>query len=244
MRAGRPGGNRFSTSPRFSRGRTRAWVKLLADPSRQSRVAYRYARRCSLEVPRAFSPLVASGPGADLGSPVPPTTIAVIGAGFIAEVHLESYRRFVPDARVVAVCSRTRERAEAMAARHHVPHVFTDVDDALAQSDCEVVDICVPNFLHAEMCLAAAAAGGQARDRREAARDDPRAGRRDDRGLRQAGVKLMYAEELCFAPKYERVRRAGRRGRARPDLHAPPVREAPARTATGSTTSIDPAAAC
>jgi myo-inositol 2-dehydrogenase/D-chiro-inositol 1-dehydrogenase len=136
---------------------------------------------------------------------VPPTNIAVIGAGFIAEVHLESYRRFVPDARIVAVCSRTREHAEAMAARHHVPHVFTDVATLLAQSDCEIVDICVPNFLHAEMCLAAAAAG------RHVICEKPLAVTLEQAdamiaACARAGVKLMYAEELCFAPKYERVR--------------------------------------
>jgi myo-inositol 2-dehydrogenase / D-chiro-inositol 1-dehydrogenase len=134
-----------------------------------------------------------------------PTNVAVIGAGFIAEVHLESYRRFVPDARVTAICSRTPEKASALAARHHVPHVFTSVEALLAQSDCEIVDLCVPNFLHAGMCLAAAASG------RHVICEKPLAVTLEEAdamiaACARAGVKLMYAEELCFAPKYERVR--------------------------------------
>ena len=31
------------------------------------------------------------------------TRIAILGAGFIADIHLESYHRFVPEAEVVAV---------------------------------------------------------------------------------------------------------------------------------------------
>jgi myo-inositol 2-dehydrogenase / D-chiro-inositol 1-dehydrogenase len=31
---------------------------------------------------------------------------------------------------------------------------------------------------------------------------------------RSAGTRLMYAEELCFAPKYERVRRLANEGRS------------------------------
>ena len=38
--------------------------------------------------------------------------------------------------------------------------------------------------------------------------------------------KLMYAEELCFAPKYERVRKLVRRRRRRVDLLHAPVRKA------------------
>ena len=34
------------------------------------------------------------------------TRIALLGTGFIADIHAESYRRFVPEAEIVAVCSR------------------------------------------------------------------------------------------------------------------------------------------
>ena len=129
---------------------------------------------------------------------MPPTNIAVIGAGFIAEVHLESYRRFVPDARVVAVCSRTREHAEAMAARHHGAATSSPTSQTLpVTGDCEIVDICVPNFLHAEMCRGGRR-GGEACDLREAAGGDLEEADPMIAAVPEAGVKLMYAEEFCF----------------------------------------------
>jgi myo-inositol 2-dehydrogenase/D-chiro-inositol 1-dehydrogenase len=135
-----------------------------------------------------------------------PTKIAVLGAGFIADVHLESYHRFVPDAQVTAVCARTLEHAQAIAARHHVPRAFTDVATLLAEADCEIVDICLPNDLHLDACLAAAAAGKHVICEKPLAVTLEQADAMIDACAR-AGVKLMYAEELCFAPKYERVRR-------------------------------------
>lgn len=35
------------------------------------------------------------------------TKVSIMGAGFIADIHLESYHRFVPDAEVTAVYART-----------------------------------------------------------------------------------------------------------------------------------------
>jgi myo-inositol 2-dehydrogenase / D-chiro-inositol 1-dehydrogenase len=135
-----------------------------------------------------------------------PTKIAVLGAGFIADVHLESYHRFVPDAQVTAVCSRTPEHAQAIAARYHVPLAFTDVATLLAEADCDIVDICLPNDLHVDACLAAAAAGKHVICEKPLAVTLEQADAMIEACAR-AGVKLMYAEELCFAPKYERVRR-------------------------------------
>ena len=61
---------------------------------------------------------------------------------------------------------------------------------------------------------------------------------------RQAGVKLMYAEELCFAPEYVRAQAARGRGRAGQVHAGQAVREArrPARRRTSGTSSA-PAAA-
>ena len=133
------------------------------------------------------------------------TRIALIGAGFIADIHAESYHRFVPDAEVVAVCSRSADRARAFAARHGVQRWFVEAEEAIARSECDVVDICVPNHLHAATALAAAAAG------KHIIIEKPLCLTLDEAdamigACRERSLKLMYAEELCFAPKYERVR--------------------------------------
>ena len=45
------------------------------------------------------------------------TRVLLLGAGFIAEIHAESYQRFVPDAELVGVYSRSEPHARAFADR-------------------------------------------------------------------------------------------------------------------------------
>jgi predicted dehydrogenase len=133
------------------------------------------------------------------------TKVALLGAGFIADIHMESYHRFVPEAEVVAVYTRQGEKAKAFATKHHIPNWYDDLDNIIQHSGCEVVDICLPNFLHASATLKAAAAGKHIIIEKPLAITLEEADAMID-ACNKAGVKLMYAEELCFAPKYERVR--------------------------------------
>jgi myo-inositol 2-dehydrogenase/D-chiro-inositol 1-dehydrogenase len=134
------------------------------------------------------------------------TKVALLGAGFIADIHIESYHRFVPDAEVVAVYARKPDRAEAFARKHGIQRAFSDLDKAITESGCDVVDICLPNFLHHRAVLTAAKAN------KHIIIEKPLAMTLEEADemiavCRAANRKLMYAEELCFAPKYERVRK-------------------------------------
>jgi predicted dehydrogenase len=139
------------------------------------------------------------------------TKIAILGAGFITDIHMECYHRFVPNAEVVAVYARKPEKAEAFAHKHGIPAWYSDIDRIINESGCEVVDICLPNYQHATACLKAAAAGKHVIIEKPIAITLEEA---DEMiaACRKAGVKLMYAEELCFAPKYERVRHLVKEG--------------------------------
>src|SRR5688572_33415308 len=137
--------------------------------------------------------------------------VAILGAGFITDIHMESYHRFVPNAEVVAVYARTAAKAKAFAEKYHIKQWFSDVDEIINKSGCDVVDICLPNYLHAEATLKAAAAG------KHIIIEKPLSVTLEEAdamiaACKKAGVKLMYAEELCFAPKYERVRHMVKEG--------------------------------
>jgi predicted dehydrogenase len=139
------------------------------------------------------------------------TKVAILGAGFIADIHLESYHRFVPDAEVVAVYTRRPERAEAFAQKHRIARWFADLEQTIAESGCEVVDVCLPNCLHHRAVMAAARAG------KHVILEKPLCLTLEEAdemlaAMRAANRKLMYAEELCFAPKYERVRKLANAG--------------------------------
>src|SRR5436190_6696097 len=123
------------------------------------------------------------------------TKIALLGSGFIADIHLESYQRFVPDAEVVAVYTRNPKRAEAYAQKHGIPRWFSELEAAITESGCEVVDICLPNFLHAQAVTIAAGAGKHVIIEKPLCLTLEEA----DQMLaacKAANRKLMYAEEL------------------------------------------------
>ena len=139
------------------------------------------------------------------------TKVAILGAGFITDIHMESYHRFVPEAEVVAVYARNAGKAKDFAEKHHIPQWFDDMDAIIQHSGCEVVDICLPNYLHATATLKAAAAGKHIIIEKPLAITIEEADAMIA-ACKKAGVKLMYAEELCFAPKYERVRQMVKEG--------------------------------
>jgi myo-inositol 2-dehydrogenase/D-chiro-inositol 1-dehydrogenase len=139
------------------------------------------------------------------------TKVAILGCGFIAHIHMESYERFVPDAEVVAVYGRNEEKAKAFAQQFGIKEHYTDLDELLSKSDCEVVDICIPNYAHYEACIKSAKSGRHVIIEKPLALTLEQADEMIDT-CKKLGKKLMYAEELCFAPKYERVKALVERG--------------------------------
>ena len=81
----------------------------------------------------------------------------IIGCGVIAPFHAKAVGE-LPNARLVAVADVIPEQAAKRAAEFGVPYT-TDVDELLARADIDVVSICVPSGLHAEIGARAAAAG-------------------------------------------------------------------------------------
>lgn len=82
---------------------------------------------------------------------------ALIGCGKVGRIHAAALSS-LPESELVAVCDRSRERAEAFAADYGA-RPFDDVDVLLHESGCEAVVIGTPHPLHAEPALLAAQAG-------------------------------------------------------------------------------------
>jgi len=130
--------------------------------------------------------------------------VGIIGSGFIAEIHAESLRR-VPGARIAAVASPNEGRVRAFAQRHDVERWFTDYRSLLEAPGVDVVTLCLPNDLHSRAAVDAAAAGKHVICEKPLCVTLEEADRMIA-ACREAGVKLMYAEELCFTPKYVRAK--------------------------------------
>lgn len=92
-----------------------------------------------------------------LMAPAGTTRVALIGSGFIADVHLMVLRA-MPGVEVVALCDTVLARAERLARKHRIPRVFGSVAELIAARICEAVHVLVPPGAHravAEPCLAA-----------------------------------------------------------------------------------------
>ena len=54
---------------------------------------------------------------------------------------------------LVAVCSRTRERAEEFAAKHSIPHIFTSLEEMAECPEVDAIYIATPNYVHASQSI-------------------------------------------------------------------------------------------
>ncbi len=130
--------------------------------------------------------------------------VGIIGTGFVGDIHAAALG-MVPDARVVAVASATPGKAKAFAQARGIPHAYEDYRELIARDDVDVITLGIPNDLHAEVTIAAARAGKHVICEKPLCRTLEEADRMID-ACGRAGVLLMYAEELCFAPKYVRAK--------------------------------------
>jgi len=130
--------------------------------------------------------------------------IGLIGAGFIADLHAEALGH-VPAATVRVVAARDGERARAFADAHGIPDAVDDWRRVLERDDVDVVCVCVPNHLHRAVTVAAASAGKHVICEKPLARTLADADAMIE-ACATAGVKLMYGEMICFAPKYVRAK--------------------------------------
>jgi predicted dehydrogenase len=92
--------------------------------------------------------------------------IGLIGTGFMGRTHSNGYNRvpnFFPELAyqpvLKAVCSRNLDNVKAFAEQWGYESVETDWKALIARNDIDAVDICTPNDTHAEIAIAAAAAG-------------------------------------------------------------------------------------
>jgi myo-inositol 2-dehydrogenase/D-chiro-inositol 1-dehydrogenase len=129
----------------------------------------------------------------------------LVGSRFISTIHAEALKR-VPGAELFAVVSPTGDNAAKFAARHGVKHSFTSYDRFLEAPELDMVVLGCPNDLHCELAERAAAAGKHVVCEKPLATTLAEADRMIA-AAKKAGVKLMYAEELCFTPKYVRLKR-------------------------------------
>lgn len=156
--------------------------------------------------------------------------VGIIGSQFSANIHANAYChvRNIP-VEIVAVAGKDTANTQEFAQKYAIPHIYQDYQDLIDNEQVDVVDVCVPNFLHADVIIAAARKGI-----RNIVCEKPLTGsfgkcikdfsspaafaedafstamRTVDQVLttvRECGVKLMYAENWVYAPPIMKAKR-------------------------------------
>jgi predicted dehydrogenase len=127
--------------------------------------------------------------------------VGIVGSKFAADFHADSYARN-PAVELTAVAAI--DNLESFSARWNVPHVYADYHAMLKRADIDLVSVCVPNFLHHDVVMAAAAAG------KHVVCEKPfginvREATAMIAACERAGIKVFYAEDWVFAPALRKV---------------------------------------
>jgi predicted dehydrogenase len=151
------------------------------------------------------------------------TGIGIIGSRFAADLHAHALSKIRgTKCEIIAVCSKTKESAEAFARKFTVPHVYTDHRVLLDRKDIHLVDLVLTTNLHHSMAMDAANAGKhiicekpltgcfvEASAMTRQAMFDAAMQNADAvlEACRRNRVTLGYAENFVYAPPVAKLRR-------------------------------------
>jgi predicted dehydrogenase len=152
--------------------------------------------------------------------------VELVRAGYAASIHARAYGKiYGVEVELRAVASSRQERAAAFAAQFGVPQATSSVAELLTDPAIDLVDICAPNPLHAELAIAATNRGkhvivekpltgsfGDGADNVDTISRDVmlRAALTATDEMvavaRANGVRLLYAENWIYAPAIQKAR--------------------------------------
>ena len=141
---------------------------------------------------------------------MPPLRVAMLGTGFIADFRTKVYDRLA-GTDVVAVLGRDGERTKAFAQAHGIAASATSFDELLSAADFDVVDVCLPNHLHRDFCIAAARAGKHLICEKPLGRTAAEAKEMLD-AAEEAGIVHCYGENWIFSPDMQEIEDTLKRG--------------------------------
>lgn len=126
--------------------------------------------------------------------------IAMLGTGFISDFYTSTLHSLRSGDRVVLAYSRSLDRAKKFATKWNIPHITDQLQDAVNHPDVNTVIIGLPNNLHLEAVLAAAAAGKTVLCTKPLGRNAAEA-KEMLAAVEKAGVFHGYLEDLVYTHK-------------------------------------------
>ena len=123
--------------------------------------------------------------------------VGLVGVGGISHSHIDAWEK-MEDAQLIAMCDIRPERMEKFEDKHR----YTDYDEMLANEEFDIIDICLPTYLHADFAVKAMEKGINV------ITEKPISLKEEDiervyKTAEKNNVKFMVAQVLRFWPEYE-----------------------------------------
>lgn len=123
--------------------------------------------------------------------------VGLVGVGGISHSHIDAWEK-MEDAELIAMCDIRPERMEKFPDKRR----YTDFDEMLANEDFDIIDICLPTYLHADFAVKAMEKGINV------ITEKPISLKEEDidrvyKTAEKNNVKFMVAQVLRFWPEYE-----------------------------------------
>jgi predicted dehydrogenase len=129
----------------------------------------------------------------------------LLGAGMIGKMHIDGFLSMKSKiARYTAVCDIDETKRNDFAQEYNL-RAFADVDEMLADPDIDIVDLCLPSFMHEQFAVKIAKAKKHILIEKpiaftlEAARNIFAAAREND-------IRIMVAQVIRFWPEYAKIK--------------------------------------
>jgi len=136
--------------------------------------------------------------------------MGICGAGNIVHTHCNTLARF-NNMEIMAVSSRSKEQAHAVASQYHIKDAFNDHRYVTEHPDVDIVLVTCPNYQHFELSMQAIEAGKHVIVEKPLAMNIEQALMMIE-AAEKAGVMLLYAENLPFAPKFMKLTEMAEQG--------------------------------
>lgn len=89
--------------------------------------------------------------------------VAIVGTGAISPLHLEGYLKFKDDVTIVSLCDIYPEKAEKLARKFRLDvAIYDNHEEMLEKEAIDLVSVCTPPYVHAEIAINAMKAGAHA----------------------------------------------------------------------------------
>ncbi len=129
--------------------------------------------------------------------------IGLIGSGMMGKVHAAVYKS-MENIKIVSLLDSNAGKAENLCTEYNLKYYY-DSDLFFKDESVDIVDICIPTFLHEEMIIRALESGKHVLCEKPLCLSVKSAGKIKE-AIRISGKKFMVAQVMRFWPQYIKIK--------------------------------------